>query len=986
MSTNTLSAPVARTVWPAAPYKGLDYFHSQDAPLFCERDAEAAECAAFLGHYETRILLLHGRTGIGKSSFLRAGLVPKLELLGGFSFLHADPYSQTPTFIRCTDNPVRRIRRTIEDALTLDYNIQALELRNKAKAALGSFKSASGAADNILQTLELICGVLKHTLVLLVDQCEEVITLQSGSESRTNRDAFFYLLEELCLTDFDVRIIAALRTEYFGQFCDSFKVNPTSKLTPIRAGLEPYMLRGIRDAASIKNAILRPTLTHSVGKYGAPRERYKFEYGAGVVDQITQDLIEHCGESSILPILQIVCKNLYEEVVLHAHRSKILMTDYVGSGRVKGTLDAYIDKAILGVLAEVGSPSGKALIDGWRRVLATLVGRQEGGSVTTLIKKESVLVTEARDSGLTHEVEKTLAAFASDKWGLLRAIAVLDPEQEETPKNYSLGHDALAIALCQWNEAYEQVAAERQRFWRRTGYFIYGLLAACACVLGLLLLITFQQFLNEYRDRKEDITRVTKYIDESQQSDFRVRLLLLVAALKTTEGFLWSYVFSTDTDRLIDRLRDTLLRSPVWVDNVRQASGLDQSGTRLSLLNADGKVSIYNISSDKFEPEPTLSTPGNILASWNTGVGFANGVPVVIRDGILYSKAAERGQKVNELVPPELKNTQLFPDIAGGAVRLQLWNANEGVTDVTTLRTVMGHPGENASESPAPPQNTVMMESTGFARLPWTRSRRVPTLSDVSSYAAYLVNKENGGKNNKEERELMVQSLSDPYVKTVLGNVASVSEPGGAPSGSAQTMSFVSSLAFSQDGSAVISHSTPDRLEVFPLDAKQGAPLGIRISSMKDFAPGSWPQSRPLLAATKIGEQWRFAWFVVPQRDEKSAPGLVVVDAHAKASAAAVRRFSGPLLTGLENGWKLNFSRDGGYLTIQQRASGRNQVRVFNLTDERRNRISDMTNQKLQREACEVAARTGESKLQQFWMTIFFGENGSQPCQEANSH
>src|SRR5262249_29352974 len=366
----------------------------------------------------------------------------------------------------------------------------------------------------------------------------------------------------------------------------------------------------------------------------------------------------------ILPILQIVCKNLYEEVVLHSNRSQIFMTDYLASGRVKGTIDSFIDRAISGVLKEVGSPSSQALVEGWRRVLATLVGRQEGGSVTTLIQKESVLVTAARESGLTHELEKTLAAFAGEKWGLLRTVTVLDREQEEAAKNYSLGHDALAIALCQWNEAYEQVKAERQRFWKRTGYFVYTLVAAFAIVAFLMSLIMLQQFVNEYRDRNDDITRVAKFTDEGQQGDFRVRLLLLTAALQRTEGFLWSYVFSADptaerlrrilstdlfsANDLTQRLRDILKRSPVFFDNQHQDSGLDQAGTRLALLGIDGKVSVYNLHSNKLEPDTGLSTPTSTTVLWNTAVGFAGGMPVAIRDGVLYSKATENGQKVNE--------------------------------------------------------------------------------------------------------------------------------------------------------------------------------------------------------------------------------------------------------------------------------------------------------------------------------------------------
>jgi hypothetical protein len=359
MPAEALILPSVRE-WPAKPYKGLDYFRSEDAPLFCERETEAIDCATILGNFGTRILLLHGRSGVGKSSFLRAGLVPVLEARTSFCFIHADPHSRSPTFIRCTHDPIRRIRRTIADALAAgDLRTLKDDKREKASARLGEAprEGCVESAEVILSVLELLSGHLKDTLVLIVDQCEEVITLQAGQENQAEREAFFYFLEELCLREIDVRFIVSLRTEYFGQFCDSFRVNPTSKLAPIRAGLEPFMLRPIREKASITNAILRPTLTSQVADYGIPKARYRFEYAPGVAEQIACDLIEHCGESSTLPALQIVCKNLYEMVVEQSQRSTILMSDYNGLGRVKGTLDTFIDRAITGILKEIGCPA-----------------------------------------------------------------------------------------------------------------------------------------------------------------------------------------------------------------------------------------------------------------------------------------------------------------------------------------------------------------------------------------------------------------------------------------------------------------------------------------------------------------------------------------------------------------------------------------------------------------------------------------------------
>ena len=70
------------------PYKGLTYYSTADAEIFAARDDDVYRIAECLGQLDTRILILHGRTGCGKSSFLRAGLIPFLERPEhGFGFL-----------------------------------------------------------------------------------------------------------------------------------------------------------------------------------------------------------------------------------------------------------------------------------------------------------------------------------------------------------------------------------------------------------------------------------------------------------------------------------------------------------------------------------------------------------------------------------------------------------------------------------------------------------------------------------------------------------------------------------------------------------------------------------------------------------------------------------------------------------------------------------------------------------------------------------
>ena len=54
--------------------RGIAYYDYTDRLLFTGRDADVVRFAATLDRPDTRILVLHGESGIGKSSFLRAGV------------------------------------------------------------------------------------------------------------------------------------------------------------------------------------------------------------------------------------------------------------------------------------------------------------------------------------------------------------------------------------------------------------------------------------------------------------------------------------------------------------------------------------------------------------------------------------------------------------------------------------------------------------------------------------------------------------------------------------------------------------------------------------------------------------------------------------------------------------------------------------------------------------------------------------------------
>ena len=63
---------------PSKPYKNLSFYTEDDAEIFFGRCVPLLELFSYLKSSES-IILLYGQTGVGKSSFLSSGLIPRLK-------------------------------------------------------------------------------------------------------------------------------------------------------------------------------------------------------------------------------------------------------------------------------------------------------------------------------------------------------------------------------------------------------------------------------------------------------------------------------------------------------------------------------------------------------------------------------------------------------------------------------------------------------------------------------------------------------------------------------------------------------------------------------------------------------------------------------------------------------------------------------------------------------------------------------------------
>ncbi|MCI0696728.1 hypothetical protein L0337_32580 [candidate division KSB1 bacterium] len=138
------------------PFVGLRPFESEDSLYFFGRGEQIKALLRQL--HETRFLAVVGSSGSGKSSLVRAGLIPHLEA----GFLVQDRDLWRIAKMKPGDAPLDNLAQALRAAVDRDgrENLAPLLRAQGAKAALDFLRPALSEAD--------------ANLLLLVDQFEEI--------------------------------------------------------------------------------------------------------------------------------------------------------------------------------------------------------------------------------------------------------------------------------------------------------------------------------------------------------------------------------------------------------------------------------------------------------------------------------------------------------------------------------------------------------------------------------------------------------------------------------------------------------------------------------------------------------------------------------------------------------------------------------------------------------------------------------------------
>jgi|GEM_PF-3279859 len=292
--SSTLEGPVAAS----GPFKFLDYFADtpEDRRRFGGREREIREIVARIANEWT--LVLYGRSGIGKTSLILAGIFPELEARG-----YRAVYARTLT------DPIRDLCRAVGN------------------------KCGTGGPEEDLRSV-VRQAVAGGPLVIVLDQFEEFfIRFREKPETRT---AFIEAVGSLVNDrSLDLTVVFSLREDYIAAL-DDFRERVPDLFE------NQYRLRALT-AFGVRQAISRPLTDAGIS------------YDEAVVSRLVDQLEESSFDP---PVLQIICSELYLEAVKRAKGKapRISLDD----AKKVGDLDDIFRRCLDGLGEAI--PSNQALL------------------------------------------------------------------------------------------------------------------------------------------------------------------------------------------------------------------------------------------------------------------------------------------------------------------------------------------------------------------------------------------------------------------------------------------------------------------------------------------------------------------------------------------------------------------------------------------------------------------------------------------------
>ena len=319
-----LGIDAAATLDARNPYKGLRAFAEGDAEDFFGRESLTEHLVERLG--ETRFLAVVGPSGSGKSSVVRAGLVPRLRegALAGSEHWY--------------------VVEMFPGAYPLE-ELEAALLRSADSAPAGLLEQLEQDERGLLRAVKRLLADDESELVLVVDQLEEVFTLVDDEGRRTQ---FLALLERAVADPHArLRVVVTLRADFYDR---------------------PLLYTGFAELLRDYVEALVPLKAEEFERaIAGPAERVGARFEPGLLAELVADV---SSEPGALPLLQYALTELYER----REGSTLTQDAYGAIGGVSG--------ALAGRAEEIYAGLGEQAQEAARQLFLRLVTLGEGAEDT----------------------------------------------------------------------------------------------------------------------------------------------------------------------------------------------------------------------------------------------------------------------------------------------------------------------------------------------------------------------------------------------------------------------------------------------------------------------------------------------------------------------------------------------------------------------------------------------------------------------------
>lgn len=506
-----------------SPYVGLRQYTEFESPIFFGRDRDRKVIASNL--VASRLTLLYGPSGVGKSSLLNAGVVADLRALADKDAEDGAVPFLVIAFNSWRDDPAAALLDCIATAAALvGYRGSPVDTGTPLAAALRAWTERLGC-----------------DLLIILDQFEEYFLYQGhGGHDRFGGE----FPEAVNGVSLRANFVVALREDALAQL-DLFK-GRVQRLFGNRLRIE-YL-----DADAARQAILGPVAAYnrahpevSVDVEPALVDRIleQVEAGKVVVGQAGIGSIDTTGDDSYVAIetshLQIVMARLWQEESITG--SRVLRAETLDRlGGAQQIVRAHVDDA-LGSLAVSDQDLAAAAFEH----LVTPSGTKIAHSAPDL-----AYLARVPENDLV-EVLKRLSS------GTTRILRPVEPAPGRHDERYEIFHDVLAGAILGWRARYaetrtraeaetklrrqqeeaegrlrrqHEVAEERARALRRKARRVVAAVVGAALILVLTVLLVEDQRRSHLERSRLLAAQARGYLSTDPAASIRTSLTALDVA------------------------------------------------------------------------------------------------------------------------------------------------------------------------------------------------------------------------------------------------------------------------------------------------------------------------------------------------------------------------------------------------------------------------------------------------------------------------